>query len=84
MRKFIVYKILCFLCIICCLVGCGKQNNEHPKELAICSSMNKELTELLVDSYSKAYGIKVYVNYLPGGTQQERFDYLRQHKFGIQ
>ena len=83
MRKFIVYKILCFLCIICCFAGCGKQNDEHPKELAICSSMNKELTELLVDSYSKAYGIKVYVNYLPGGTQQERFDYLRQHKFDI-
>lgn len=80
MRKFMIYALLLLLFL---LIGCGRQQQPEVRELALCSSMGQNLTELIADSYSKASGVKVNVSYLPGGTQGERMDYLRQHKFDV-
>ena len=64
------------------VAGCGGRE-EKPKELALCSSMSKNRTELFANAYSKASGTKVRISYLPGGTLQERQDFLRKHKFDV-
>lgn len=79
MRKVIIY-ILTLLALLA--TGCGSEQPQ-PKELQLCSSMGTKLTEVIADSYSKAAGIKVNISYLPGGTQQERLDYLRKHRFDV-
>lgn len=83
MRKFMLYKILCLLLGLILLAGCGKESEQNQKQLTLCSSMNKKLTELFAENFSKATGTKVTISYLPGGTQKERMDYLRQHKFDV-
>jgi iron(III) transport system substrate-binding protein len=79
MRKVIIY-ILTLLALLA--TGCGSEQPQ-PKELQLCSSMGTKLTEVIADSYSKAAGVKVNISYLPGGTQQERLDYLRKHRFDV-
>lgn len=78
-----LYKILCLLLGLILLAGCGKESEQNQKQLTLCSSMNKKLTELFAENFSKATGTKVTISYLPGGTQKERMDYLRQHKFDV-
>lgn len=83
--------IALLICLLLTLLtaGCGGERNERErqpepaKELALCSSMGKDLTEVIAAAYGKAAGVKVHVSYLPGGTQQQRFDYLRRHKFDV-
>lgn len=70
------------LILIAALVaGCGKNTDEKPKELYLCSSLGKVMTEDLVNDYTAATKTKVHITYLPAGNMQERLDYLRQHKF---
>lgn len=83
MRKFMLYKIICLVLGVLLLAGCGKGDKPATKQLALCSSMNKKITELFADSYSKATGTKVTISYLPAGSQKERLDYLRQHRFDV-
>lgn len=83
MRKISFAKILALLLMLLVLAGCGSEKPKEKPQLHICSSMNKAFTELIADSFGKQTGTKVIINYLPGGTQQQRFDYLRQHKFDI-
>lgn len=83
MRKFMLYKIICLLVGVLLLAGCGKDSATEKKQLLLCSSMNKKITELFAENYSKATGTKVKISYLPAGTQKERFDYLRQNKFDV-
>ena len=83
MRKLAFAKILCVLLALVMLGGCGGEKPQEKPRLELCSSMNKAFTELIAESFSKKSGVKVVVSYLPGGTQQQRFDYLRQHKFDI-
>lgn len=83
MRKFMLYKILCLALGLLLITACGKDSEAQKKQLALCSSMGKKITELLVENYSKATGTKVIISYLPAGTQQERLDYLRQHRFDV-
>lgn len=83
MRKSMLYKIFCLFVGITLLAGCGKNNDAAQKQLVLCSSMNKKITELFAESFGKATGTKVSISYLPAGTQKERMDYLRQHKFDV-
>ena len=83
MRKITVVKIISLLMMLGILAGCSSEMPKEKPQLHICSSMNKAFTELIADSYGKKTGTKVTVIYLPGGTQQQRFEYLRQHKFDI-
>ena len=83
MRKLAFAKIVCVLLALLVLGGCGSEKPQEKPRLALCSSMNKAFTELIAESFSKKSGVKVVVSYLPGGTQQQRFDYLRQHKIDI-
>lgn len=83
MRKSFIYKIICLLCLLVLVSGCAKKNSAADKELVLCSSMGKRQTELIADAYNKSTDVKVKINYLPSGTQKERFDYLRQHKFDV-
>lgn len=83
MRKFMLYKIICLLLGVLLLAGCAKETEPTQKQLLLCSSMNKKITELFAENYSKATGTKVKISYLPAGTQKERFDYLRQNKFDV-
>ena len=83
MRKIAFARIICVLLALVILGGCGGEKPQEKPRLELCSSMNKGFTELIAESFSKKSGVKVVVSYLPGGTQQQRFDYLRQHKFDI-
>ncbi len=83
MRKIAFARIICVLLALVILGGCGGEKPQEKPRLELCSSMNKAFTELIAESFSKKSGVKVVVSYLPGGTQQQRFDYLRQHKFDI-
>ena len=38
---------------------------------------------ILPKAKADAAGVKVNISYLPGGTQQERLDYLRKHRFDV-
>lgn len=78
MKKRLLCLLNIFIVVIAVLVaGCGGRE-EKPKELALCSSMSKNRTELFANAYSKASGTKVRISYLPGGTLQERQDFLRK------
>ena len=83
MRKIAFARIICVLLALVILGGCGGEKPQEKPRLELCSSMNKAFTELIAESFSKKSGVKVVVSYLPGGTQQQRFDYLRQHKIDI-
>lgn len=81
-NKFLLFIMICLLLPLA-FTGCGGEKKQPEKELALCSSMGKELTEVIAADYGKAMGTKVHISYLPGGTQQQRFDYLRRHKFDV-
>lgn len=83
MRKSAFAKIIGLLLAFLLLASCGKEDKKEIKELTLCSSMNKAFTELIAASYAKAFDAKVIISYLPGGSQQQRFDYLRQHKIDV-
>lgn len=83
MRKITFHKILALFIMLMLIVGCSSEKPKERPQLHICSSMNKAFTELIVDSFAKKTGTKVTISYLPGGTQQQRFEYLRQHKLDI-
>ena len=83
MYKNIFLKIISLLLLLSLAAGCGKSEAPAKKQLVLCSSMGRQLTELFADNYSKATGTKVKISYLPAGTQKERFDYLRQNKFDV-
>ena len=83
MYKHIFLKIISLILLLGLVVGCGKSEAPAKKQLVLCSSMGRQLTELFAENYSKTTGTKVKISYLPAGTQKERFDYLRQNKFDI-
>ena len=83
MRKLAFNRIFCLLIALLMITGCASEKPQEKPQLQLCSSMNKAFTELIADSFSKKMDAKVVVSYLPGGTQQQRFDYLRQQKFDI-
>ena len=83
MRKIYFAKILSLLVLLVLLAGCASEKPKEKPHLHLCSSMNKAFTELIAASFGKKTGAKVVVSYLPGGTQQQRFDYLRSHKIDI-
>ena len=83
MRKQAFIRILCLLLVIFALGGCGSEKPKETPQLHLCSSMNKAFTELIADSFGKKTGTKVVIHYLPAGTQQQRFDYLRQQKIDV-
>ncbi len=80
MKKCLKYLILT-LAVALLVSGCGKDTDNKPKELFLCSSLGKTMTEDIVADYTAATKTKVHVTYLPGGTSQERLDFLRRHKF---
>lgn len=81
MKKCLKYLILILVIAAFAAAGCGKNEDEKPRELYLCSSLGKTMTEDIVADYTAATNTKVHVAYLPGGSLQERLDYLRQHKF---
>lgn len=81
MNKSFKYLILSLIMSVFFLSGCGKDADSKPKELYLCSSLGRTMTEDIVEDYTAATNTKVHLTYLPAGTLQERLDYLRQHKF---
>ena len=80
---FIISLILCSTLLCAC--GSDKAKEKAPQEqsLKICSSMGKEATELLVNDFAKQPNkkIKAEITYLPGGTSEERYAFLRNGGF---
>ncbi len=76
-------KIFSALLLVALLAtaGCHVGDRQVHKELNLCSSLGENLTTLLVQDFTAASGISVNVRYLPGGSFEERADFLRQNKF---
>ena len=65
MKKCLKYLILT-LVVALLVSGCGKDTDNKPKELFLCSSLGKTMTEDIVADYTAATKTKVHVTYLPG------------------
>lgn len=56
------------------------RREDENKELNICSSMGKDITELLIKDFAKRNNVKVNIFYLPGGTYEARKDFLGKNR----
>lgn len=84
-------KLLVALLCICCILlgGCGENTSKSsetekkavPLELKVCSSLGKDITELLVQDFSKKYNVKATVSYVPGGKAEERMNFIKNGGF---
>lgn len=81
MKKCLKYLIPVLVMAAFMISGCGQGNDNKPKELFLCSSLGKAMTEDVAADYTAATKTKVHITYLPGGSFQERVDFLRRHKF---
>ena len=81
MQKYLQYRILALLLALALLAGCGGEADKQRPQLRLCSSMGKQMTELIIDDYAKFSGVEVKISYLPSGSFAERMEYLRKHKF---
>lgn len=82
MEKILRYRIsMMLLALMLVVAGCGGEKAAPQPQLSLCSSMGRQLTELIVKEYTRFSGVQVRVSYLPSGSFQERMDYLRQNKF---
>lgn len=76
MRKFLLI-LICMVALL--LAGCFEEN-QQPKELNICSSFGRKMTETLAEDFSRHENIKVNIKYLPPGSFSERMDFIRTNK----
>lgn len=84
-RFSIVIIILCLLFIL----GCDSdkkpsaQAEVKPQNIKICSTLGKNITELLVKDFVKQSKIKVIptIEYVPGGTLEQRLAYIEKGNF---
>lgn len=77
-RSLIYILLLCFLFT---LTGCTKKDAaQTPGELKVCSSLGKEITELLVQDFIKQSKVplKPSISYVPSGSTEERFSFITQ------
>ncbi|MDO4177866.1 MAG: extracellular solute-binding protein [Phascolarctobacterium sp.] len=58
-----------------------RSSDDEKKELNICSSIGKDITEVLANDFAKKNGVKVNISYLPGGSFEARKQFLEQNKF---
>ena len=58
MHRNIFFKSIALLLLLVMLAGCGQEPASQPKQLMLCSSMGKKLTELFAENYSKAICVK--------------------------
>lgn len=79
--------IMLALTALLALNGCGdtKKSSDVPKEqeLRICSSLGKNMTELLVNDFVEQNKgkIKADITYIPGGSTEERLRFIAQGRF---
>lgn len=79
--------IMLALTALLALNGCGdtKKSSDVPKEqeLRICSSLGKNMTELLVNDFVEQNKgkIRADITYIPGGSTEERLRFIAQGRF---
>lgn len=78
--KKLFFVLVVFLGLSVYFMDKHDRASEEKKELNICSSMGKDITELLIKDFSKKNGIKVKITYLPGGTYETRKTFLEKNK----
>ena len=82
-------KKLCFLlfALICLLLlpGCGPQKQDPPVEgiVRVCSSMNRNLSEALVEDFANKTGIVVEFDPLVATSLSQRLDLLASSKVDV-
>ena len=84
-RFSIVIMILCLLFIL----GCASdkkpsaQAEIKPQNIKICSTLGKNITELLVKDFVKQSKVKIIptIEYVPGGTLEQRLAYIEKGNF---
>lgn len=74
-------KVLLTVILLCSLLISGCMEQESPKELNLCSSLDSKMTDVLAESFAAKTNIKVNIRYLPAGTFNERMEFIRNNKF---
>lgn len=78
-KLFFVLALLLGLAVY--FMDFDRKADDEKKELNICSSMGKDITELLTKDFSEKSGLKINISYLPGGKYEERKAFLEKNKF---
>ena len=83
MKKFRVL-LLAMLCLLL-LAGCGSQKQDPPAEgvVRVCSSMNRNLSEALVEDFANKTGIVVEFDPLVATSLSQRLDLLGASKVDV-
>lgn len=81
MKKINFYLLIGLLLLLLLLCGCRKEESAKTKELLLCSSLGEQVTDILVNNFHKKTGIKVVVEYLPGGSTETRVKFLEARNF---
>ena len=81
MMKKIILCLALVLAVAAYFFMPKQEQGDQNKELKICSSMPKDITELLAKDFAKKSGVKVNVSYLPGGNYQSRKNFLMNNAF---
>ena len=83
MKKFyaLFFSLLCLLF----LAGCSTQKQDPPVEgvVRVCSSMNRNLSEVLVEDFANKTGIVVEFDPLVSTTLSQRLDLLGNSKVDV-
>ncbi len=76
-----MHKVIMMVILLCAMLtaGCQQQQQETPRELNICSSMEGKATKLLVQDFAGRSGIKINIVQLPAGSFNERLEFIKKN-----
>lgn len=75
--------LVTLLTVVVLCSGCGSKPVAESKNIKICSSLNKTMTDILATDFSNTQNVKTEVSYLPAGNLDSRLKFLREGKFDI-
>ena len=80
-----IFRWVCLLLLLLCVSGCGMQKQEQPAGgmIRVCSSMNRAVSEALINDFADKYGIVVEFDPLVATSLQQRLELLNKSKVDV-